>query len=120
MAHGNKPGQPLGEEAREKLRSLIAAGGGEVIISPAETDRYGRLVAEVFVPAKNPKEPEEEKLVNYEMVQSGMAYHYAQYSDRCPNGGDDLADAEKLAKSKRVGVWQGDYQKPWDYRKQWR
>lgn len=117
IPHGSKPGQPLGEESREKLRSLIAAGGGEVIISPVERDKYGRLVAEVFVPAKNPQQPEEEKLLNYEMVKAGMAYHYAKYSDRCPNGGEDYAEAEKVAQAKRLGVWSGSYEKPWEFRK---
>jgi micrococcal nuclease len=114
IAHGSKPGQPLGEESRQKLRSIIAAGGGEVIVSPAERDKYGRLVAEVFVPTAN---PDVEVDVNYEMVRSGMAYHYAQYSDRCPNGGDAYVEAETLAKAKRLGVWASDNQKPWDFRK---
>jgi endonuclease YncB( thermonuclease family) len=115
VGHEGKPGQPLGEESREMLRSLISAAGNQVIISPAERDRYGRLVAEVFVSAG--KGTEEEKLLNYELVKAGMAYHYAKYSDRCPNGGEILAEAEQEAKAKRLGVWGGNYQKPWDYRK---
>ncbi len=108
------------------LRSLISKADNQVIISPAERDRYGRLVAEVFVSAG--KGTEEEKLLNYELVKAGMAYHYAQYSDpcgicgaaRCPNGGDDLAEAEQEAKAKHLGVWSGNYQKPWEFRKtQW-
>lgn len=59
--------------------------------------------AEVFVSAG--KGTEEEKLLNYELVRAGMAHHYKEYSDRCPNGGEILADAEKEAKSKQVGLW---------------
>lgn len=80
VSHEGKPGQPFGNESRERLRSLISAAGNQVIISPAERDRYGRLVAEVFVSAG--KGTEEEKLLNYELVKAGMAYHYAKYSDR--------------------------------------
>jgi endonuclease YncB( thermonuclease family) len=115
VGHEGKPGQPLGDESRERLRSLISAAGNQVIISPAERDRYGRLVAEVFVSAG--KGTEEEKLLNYELVKAGMAYHYAKYSDRCPNGGEILAEAEQDAKAKRRGVWSGSYQKPWEFRR---
>ena len=116
-AKRGKPGQPVGEAAKQKLRSLIDAGGGKVIISPAGSDRYGRIVAEVFVSAKNPQQPEEEKLLNYELVKAGMAYHYRQYSKTCPSGVDILDAAEREAKAKRLGVWAGNYQKPWDFRK---
>ena len=115
VSHGNKSGQPLGDESRQMLRSLIGAAGNQVIISRAERDRYGRLVAEVFVSAG--KGIEEEKLLNYELVRARMAYHYAKYSDRCPNGSEILAEAEKEAQSKRLGVWSGENQKPWEFRK---
>ena len=69
VSHGNKPGQPLGDESRQLLRSLISAAGTQVFVSPSERDRYGRLVAEVFVSAGNGTE--EEKLLNYELVRAG-------------------------------------------------
>ena len=69
----------------------------------SERDREGQLLAEVFVTTR--KGTEEEKLLNYEMVQAGMAHHYKEYSDRCPNGGEILAEAEQEAKVKRLGVW---------------
>jgi micrococcal nuclease len=115
-----QPGQPLGEEAKRALQGLIQAAGGRVIVSPAETDRYGRLVAEVFVSARNPKLPEEETLVNLEMVRVGMAYRYAQYADRCPNG-QFLVEGEAVARSNRLGVWSDSQAvKPWDYRRDMR
>lgn len=115
VGHGDQPGQPFGAESREKLRSLISAAGNQVIVYPAERDRYGRLVAEVFVSAG--KGTEEEKFLNYELVRAGLAYHYAKYSDRCPNGKDFLVQAEQEAQAKRLGVWSGNYQKPWEFRK---
>ena len=74
----------------------------------SERDREGQLLAEVFVTAG--KGTEEEKLLNYEMVQAGMAHHYKEYSDRCPNGGEILAEAEQKAKAQRLGVWAGENQ----------
>jgi hypothetical protein len=43
-------------------------------------------VAELYVPAHNPQQPEEEKLLNDEQLLAGMAYVYAKYASRCPNG----------------------------------
>jgi endonuclease YncB( thermonuclease family) len=117
IAHGRKPGQPLGKESRETLRSLLAAGGNEMAVQSVERDRYGRLVGDVFVRVNNPQMPQAERLVNLELVRAGMAYHYTQYSDRCPNGGEDLAAAEQAAQRQRLGVWRGDYQKPWEFRR---
>ena len=72
-----------------------------------------------FVSAKNQQQPEEEKLVNYEMVKAGLAHHYRQYSQGCPNGSDALEKAEQQAREQRLGVWGlANPVKPWDYRKQ--
>ena len=68
VAHGSKPGQPFGNEATEKLRSLVGGVGNEVIVMPIEKDRYGRTVAEVFVKTPN---SEEETFVNGELVAAG-------------------------------------------------
>ena len=104
--------QPLGEESKQYLTNLLQ--GKEVIISPVETDRYNRLVGEVFV--KVSADSEEETFVNAEMVRAGMAYHYAQYSNSCA-GRSQIIDAENEARTRAIGVWSGNHQKPWDYRK---
>jgi micrococcal nuclease len=113
MAKAGQPGQPVAEQAKQALQSLIEAAGGQVIVSPVERDRYGRTVAEVFVPFKGA----EEKLLNYELVKAGMAYHYRQYSQGCPNGAEALDEAEAEAKGKRLGVWAQESQRPWEFRK---
>ena len=41
---------PLGIESRDYLRSLIAKGDGTVYLVRAGEDRYGRTVAELFMP----------------------------------------------------------------------
>ncbi len=110
--------QSLGVESRNQLRQFIASAGNQVILYGNDIDRYGRRVAEVFVPDPTPQQPEQEKVLNDEMVRVGMAYHYAKYSDRCPNGRSGLVKAEAEAQSKRLGVWSvANAVKPWDYRK---
>ena len=106
--------QPLGIEARDHLRSLIDQGDGTLIVLPVEKDRYGRTVAEIFVPVVG---AEEEIPLTGQMVRDGMAYHYAQYSGNCPNG-VLLAGTEEIAKAEKLGVWAGEYQLPWEYRRQ--
>jgi endonuclease YncB( thermonuclease family) len=102
--------QPMGIEARDKLRSLIPPGG-EIEFYPVETDRYGRTVAEIFVTG------EPEIMLNAEMVSAGFAYHYAQYSGNCPNG-KSIEFAETEAKEQRRGVWAStNAVKPWEFRR---
>ncbi len=82
---------------------------------PVEQDRYGRTVAEIFVPLAG---TEEEIHLTSQMVLDGYAYHYAKYSGGCPNG-MLLAGAEERAKAENVGVWADKSAvRPWDYRHQ--
>ena len=115
--------QELGTQATDYLRSLIAKGDGTVMVSPIEEDRYGRTVAELFVkpqPGTPGYQPEEEIFLNGEMVRAGLSYHYAKYSERCPNR-DAIIKAEAIARSQHVGVWRDQYSiPPWEFRKQQR
>jgi endonuclease YncB( thermonuclease family) len=104
--------QPLGKESRDALRSLILSSENEVMVSPIEKDRYGRTVAEVFIAVAGG-----EKFLNEEQLSSGNAFLYKQYALRCPNR-MALENAERLAQSKKLRVWSGNYQRPWDYRQQ--
>ncbi|NJR70037.1 MAG: hypothetical protein HC771_16360 [Synechococcales cyanobacterium CRU_2_2] len=98
--------QPLGVESRDYLRRLL--GDGAVRVVTVEKDKYDRTVGELFLP--------DGRSVNVEMVRAGMAYHYAKYSGNCSVKGA-IVQAEDEAQSKRLGVWTGEYQKPWDYRR---
>lgn len=103
--------QAMGLEARDHLRNLIDQGDGRLVVLPVETDRYGRTVAEVFVPTSTA-----EIHLNSQMVADGYAYHYARYSGECPNG-HLLAGVEAQARSRSAGVWASpNAVKPWDYR----
>lgn len=106
--------QPLGKESRDYLRTLLGvsttsfiSSNNQVQISITGTDRYNRKIAEIFLG---------EKFINGEMVQTGMAYHYAQYSSNCPNR-ISLKNGEAIARTQKLGIWSGDYQKPWEYRR---
>ena len=111
--HGNKPGQPLGEESKANLQRLIDAAGGTVLVMEGDRDRYGRIVAEIFTKVAG---SQEEKYLNGEQVRSGLAYDYKQYSKSCLNH-DVIETSEERAKAEKKGVWSGSYQKPWDFRK---
>lgn len=106
--------QPLGIESRDYLRSLIDKGNGTIHVLPIEKDRYGRTVAELWIPIK--PDYEAEIHLNTAMVEAGYAYHYKQYSGNCESA-ENLGWAEKIAKDEKLGVWNGNHQKPWDYRK---
>ncbi|KOP26375.1 hypothetical protein AMR41_10850 [Hapalosiphon sp. MRB220] len=116
IKHGKQPGQPFGNEAREKLRSLVATANNQVMIIPIETDRYGRTVAEVMASGKDGVEVSFQE----EILKSGMARIYSTFVDKCPNK-EAFKQAEEIGKSKRLGVW-GDSSSipPWEFRKQQR
>ena len=104
--------QPLGIKSRDYLRQLLARGGGKIGVIPVERDAYQRLVAEMLVVVEG-----QSIHLNAEMVGAGMAYHYQQYSGKCPNR-KAISRAEEKAVAEGLGVWDGsNYQKPWDYRK---
>ena len=102
--------QALGIESRDTLRKLIR---DDIYLTIVDSDRYGRKVAEVFVPVRG----ERELFVNAELVKSGMAWHYTRYSLHCPNQ-DTLVSMEASAKQKQLGIW-GDSASvpPWEWRR---
>lgn len=104
--------QEGGKEARDELRSLLP-DNAEVYYVPVERDRYGRMVAEIFMPTSTENL---EVHVNSEMVLQGRAWHYQQYSGSCPNR-IALETAEELAKENRAGIWQGNPTPPWEWRR---
>ncbi|MFG6104926.1 thermonuclease family protein [Leptothoe sp. EHU-05/26/07-4] len=98
---------PYGENARRKLQELVPVGIS-VSLNPVDTDRYGRIVAEVFVQNFN---------LNLSMVQSGAAVAYRQYLSNC--NADLYLEFEEYARQYRLGVWsQANPVMPWDYRQQ--
>lgn len=104
--------QAGGIEARDHLRSLVAQGDGSIGVVPIEKDKHKRTVADLFVIRSDGSEIH----LNSQMVANGMAYHYAQYSESCPQP-NVLVRAEELAKNQLVGVWaKPNADTPWEYR----
>ena len=64
-------------------------------------DRYKRLLAVCYVGSVN---------LNAMMVGNGWALAYRRYST-------DYVDAEAAAEKTRVGVWRGEFEKPWEWRR---
>ena len=65
------------------------------------TDRYKRIIAECFVNNKS--------LSKY-LVRNGYAFAYRKYSKKF------ILD-EDYAKKNKLGLWQMEFQYPWEYRK---
>jgi endonuclease YncB( thermonuclease family) len=104
--------QELGIEARDHLRSLVEIGNGELLLVPVEKDRYGRTVAEVYVQDSKSTAIN----LNVQMVKDGYAWHYERYSGSCPIRGE-FAIAQKSAQKEGLGIWNGNPQPPWEWRK---
>ena len=103
---------PMGIKSRDHLRSLAQIDNGEVLIIPIEEDRYGRTVAEVYV-----KDSRSTAInLNVQMVRDGYAWHYERYSGNCPIR-NEFAIAQEAAQSEDLGIWKGNPQPPWEWRK---
>ena len=103
--------QPMGKQSRDYLRSLISKSEGKVGLNVIKLDKYGRSVSEVWVANDWTKE-----LAQSKMVLAGMAYGYERYKSDCPSW-DAVSTSQEYAKSNKIGVWGGEYEKPWEYRK---
>ena len=96
--------QPFGTKAQQALSNLIFSK--DVFVVEEDTDRYGRLVGDVYVGGIH---------VNRQMVKDGMAWVYRQYlKDKT------LLQDEQEAREERRGLWSlpGTEQvPPWEWRK---
>lgn len=94
--------QTKGEESTKKLRELIM--DKEVAVLYSEQDKYGRTIGRIYVG---------EVWVNLEMIKSGYAWHYKQYSKD-----ETLAKAEEEARKEKIGIWADtNPMAPWEYRR---
>jgi endonuclease YncB( thermonuclease family) len=96
-------GQPYGTRARQYLSSLVF--GKEVVFRTMTTDRFGRTIGRLTI---------NEADVSIAMVQAGLAWHYAQFSDNDPV----LAASQELSKSHGNGLWNDpNPTPPWEFRR---
>lgn len=93
---------PCGEHARTVLSQLLN-GQAVTCVQMQKPDRYKRQVARCAADATQLD-------VGEIMVRNGMALAFRRY-------GEDYVTAETLARADKIGMWQGVFTPPWDYRR---
>lgn len=98
-----------GNQAQQRTQQLVKQGGGRVVLTVTDTDRYGRQVSEIRLPNGT--------FVQEVLTREGLAMVYRPYLKNCPSA-SVLEQAEAEAKKNRRGVW-GDskFVPAWDFRK---
>lgn len=95
-------GQPFSNVARRRTTEL--AQGRRVRVEVRDRDRYGRLVARVFV---------DDQDLSLQLVREGLAWHYTRYSSD-----PRLESGERQARSEKKGLWrEPDPVPPWEFRR---
>ena len=101
-------GQAFGRRAKQAMSQLVF--GKDVELRFHTVDRYGRIVAMVFVDGQD---------AGLELVKEGLAWAYAKY---LPEASLDIqrsyTAAEAAAQAARIGLWADAHpQPPWEFRK---
>ena len=91
--------QMCGVLAKQALERLVR--GQDVVCKGDKRDRYKRLIAVCYVGPIN---------INETIVADGWALAYRKYSK-------DYVRAENMAKSRREGLWRGEFVPPWEWRR---
>jgi endonuclease YncB( thermonuclease family) len=92
-----------GLRAADRLASF--ADGRMVRCAVLDRDQYARLIGRCATPAADGGVPD----VGRQMVREGLAWAFTRFSD-------DYVEDEADARARRVGIWQGAAEAPWDYR----
>ena len=88
--------QAGGKESSFRLQQLLPPNL-QVQLRIADTDRYGRTVAEVFSNSQS---------INLQIVAEGQAVVYRQYVKKaCQDNKQQYFDAKKQAKRQNLGFW---------------
>ncbi len=102
VPHGDKAGQPYGEEARDYLDHLI--GGKTVRVDAYGQDKYKRVLAVVW-----------DDQINVNLLMVAMGYAEVYRGAPCQVYCRELEEAEAKARRDRVGMWAqplGAYESP--------
>jgi micrococcal nuclease len=95
--------QEYGFKAKQITNSLVF--GREVTVRPTGKDRYGRIIAEVFINGRS---------LNEELIRTGAAWWFEKYSKNLK-----LKTIELQTKDAKLGLWASPTAiAPWDYRAQ--
>jgi micrococcal nuclease len=97
-----------GNQAHQRTEQLVKQGGGRIVLTVTDTDRYGRQISEIRLPNGT--------FVQEVLTREGLAMVYRPYLKNCPSA-SILEQAEAEAKKSRSGVW-GDskFVPAWEFR----
>jgi endonuclease YncB( thermonuclease family) len=76
-------------------------GGKQVTCEPQDKDRYGRVVAVCRIDGRD---------VGRFQVRRGWAVAYRYFSK-------DYVEDEEIARREKNGIWAGEFEMPWEYRR---
>jgi len=95
-------GQPFSSVCKKYLSDLIFAK--TVLINKSGLDRYGRIIANVYI---------DSIFVNEKMIEVGLAWHFVRYDNS-----RRLAELENQARKEKRGLWiDPNPTPPWEWRK---
>ena len=89
-----------GNAARDALKTLVASVAA-LDCQITDVDRYGRLIMRCFAGEVD---------VGARLVRTGMALAYRRYAD-------DYIANEEAARAARLGLWAGQFDAPWEWRR---
>ena len=90
--------QPYGKASLKNLIKLIKFK--TIIVEPLKQDRYGRMIAKVYIYKKINKKTDKLN-INRRQIEDGMAWWYKKYAPKEA----DLKKAQQSARKKRRGLW---------------
>jgi endonuclease YncB( thermonuclease family) len=90
-----------GQISKEFLINLI--GGKKIDCYYAEFDKYNRYLSKCFI---------NQKSINLELIKNGMAVVY-----NFTESDEEMDKFEEMAKLNKIGIWQGSFELPKNYRK---
>ena len=101
-------GQAFAQRAKQAMSELVF--GKDVKLRPHTIDRYGRLVAVVYVNGQD---------AGLELLKAGLCWVYEKYiTQATPAFEDSYRAAQALAESDKLGLWQDpEPVPPWEWRK---
>lgn len=98
--------QPFGQRSKQSLSDLCYRQEAQIV--QRDTDRYGRVVADVSCAGQD---------AGTRQVAAGMAWVYTKYAAQHQH----LLPIEGMARAKRVGLWRDPGAvPPWEWRKRTR
>lgn len=99
--------QPYGRQARMAVREIVS--GEWVIVDPKGEDRWGRVIAEVFI------DPQAQASLQEALVREGVVWWYRRFAPEMAEWGFLQEDARRA----RQGLWSlsPDPLPPWEWRR---